>query len=83
MRSIGDSYVRKEFRVHMYSGTCSESQFDQFLSAWKSYATTIESQEEVMGKTLSEEQRRLLNDTQLEQLQELEKATGELLISKE
>ena len=78
MKSIGDSYVRKEFRIHMYSGTCSKAQFDQFLSAWKSYASTIRSQPEVVGKPLSEEQKRLLNEKQRDQLEELEKATAEL-----
>jgi hypothetical protein len=70
MKSIGDSYVRKEFRIHMYSGTCSKAQFEQFLSAWKSYASTIRAQPEVVGKPLSEKQR--------DQLDELEKATSEL-----
>lgn len=75
MKSIGDSYVRKEFRLHMYSGTCSRAQFDQFLSAWRSYADMIRSQETVVGKPLSDEQKRLLNEKQTGQLEELEKAT--------
>ena len=78
MKSIGDSYVRKEFKIHMYSGTCSKVQFEQFLSAWRSYADMIFSQETVKGKPLTEEQRRLLNDKQRDQLEELEKATEAL-----
>ena len=78
MKSIGDSYVRKEFRTHMYSGTCSQAQFVQFLSAWRSYADMIRSQDNVVGKPLSEEQKRLLTEKQKDQLDELEKATGDL-----
>jgi hypothetical protein len=78
MKSIGDAYIRKEFKVHMYSGTCSKVQFEQFLSAWRSYADTISTQESVVGKPLSSEQKRLLNDTQLSQLEELERETTSL-----
>ena len=78
MRSLGDSYVRKEFKTHMYSGTCSKAQFEQFLTAWSSYATTIRAQESVTGKSLTPEQKRLLNEKQKDQLEELEKATVEL-----
>lgn len=78
MKSLGDSYVRKEFKIHMYSGTCSNVQFDQFLSAWDSYATTIRSQASVVGKPLSTEQKRLLNETQQSQLGELERETSSL-----
>jgi len=78
MRSLGDSYVRKEFKTHMYSGTCSKAQFEQFLTAWNSYAATIRAQEVVTGKSLTPEQKRLLNEKQQDQLNELEKATTEL-----
>lgn len=78
MRSLGDSYVRKEFKTHMYSGTCSKAQFEQFLTAWSSYAATIRAQETVTGKSLTPEQKRLLNEKQKDQLEELEKATTEL-----
>lgn len=62
----------------MYSGTCSKAQFEQFLTAWSSYATTIRAQESVTGKSLTPEQKRLLNEKQKDQLEELEKATVEL-----
>jgi hypothetical protein len=78
MRSLGDSYVKKEFKTHMYSGTCSKVQFEQFLTAWETYAGTIRDQEVVTGKSLTPEQKRLMNEKQKEQLGELEKATAEL-----
>ncbi len=78
MRSLGNSYVRREFKIHMYSGTCSNVQFEQFLSAWESYATTIKSQPSVVGKSLSTEQKRLLNEKQQSQLSELERETSSL-----
>ena len=82
MKALGDMYVRKEFKTHMYKGNCSRTQFEQFLNAWKSYAETIRAQETVQGKALSAEQKRLLNDSQRGQLEELEKATVELVGSK-
>jgi hypothetical protein len=75
MRVLGDTYVRKEFRIHMYGGKCSRNQFDQFLTAWRSYAEMIRSQEEVTGRPLTQEQKRLLNDEQKSQLDQLEAAT--------
>jgi hypothetical protein len=82
MKALGDMYVRKEFKMHMYKGNCSRTQFEQFINAWKSYAEMIRSQETVTGKPLSAEQRRLLNDSQRGQLEELEKATSELVSPK-
>ena len=78
MKALGDTYVRKEFKIHMYQGNCSRAQFDQFLNAWRSYADMIRKQDQVTGKPLSSEQRRLLNEKQKGQLDELEKATSEL-----
>jgi hypothetical protein len=82
MKALGDMYLRKEFKTHMYRGNCSRTQFEQFINAWKSYAEMIRSQESVTGKPLSAEQRRLLNDSQRGQLEELEKATSELVSPK-
>jgi hypothetical protein len=79
MKALGDMYVRKEFKTHMYRGNCSRAQFDQFLNAWKSYGDTIRTQENVLGKPLSAEQKRLLNESQRSQLHELERATNDLL----
>jgi hypothetical protein len=62
----------------MYGGKCSREQFGQFLNAWRSYAETVRGQEEVIGKPLSQEQTRLLNDQQKSQLEQLEAATVEL-----
>lgn len=78
MRSLGDTYVKNEFKTHMYSGTCSKAQFEQFLTAWETYAGTIRDQQVVTGKSLTPEQKRLMNEKQKEQLDELEKATAEL-----
>lgn len=82
MKALGDMYVRKEFKTHMYKGNCSRTQFEQFMNAWKSYADMIRSQQTVTGKPLSAEQRRLLNDSQRGQLEELERATSELVSPK-
>jgi hypothetical protein len=79
MKALGDNYVRKEFRIHMYGGSCSNAQFEQFLTAWKSYADLIRSQQNVTGKPMSAEQKRLLNEKQRSQLEELESATVELV----
>jgi hypothetical protein len=79
MKALGDMYVRKEFKIHMYKGNCSRTQFEQFLNAWNSYAEMIKTQENVTGKPFTAEQKRLLNDSQRSQLEELEKATNELL----
>ncbi len=70
--------MRKEFKIHMYSGQCSKAQFQQFLSAWRGYADMVKSQPVVKGKDLTPEQKRLLSEKQLDQLEELEKATSEL-----
>lgn len=78
MKALGDNYVRREFRIHMYGGSCSTAQFDQFLNAWNSYADLIRTQEAVTGKPLSSEQKRLLNDKQRSQLEELKDATSDL-----
>ena len=78
MKAIGDKYVRKEFKIHMYGGSCSNAQFEQFINAWRSYSDMIRAQETVTGKPLSAEQKRLLNDKQKSQLEELEEATTDL-----
>ena len=78
LKALGDTYVRKEFKVHMYGGKCSRSQFEQFLTAWRSYAEMVRNQAEVTGKPLSQEQKRLLNEQQKSQLEQLEVATVEL-----
>jgi hypothetical protein len=78
LKALGDTYVRKEFKIHMYKGNCSRVQFEQFLNAWRSYADMVRAQEQVTGKPLSAEQKRLLNDKQRDQLEELEKATSDL-----
>jgi hypothetical protein len=59
-------------------GQCSKAQFQQFLSAWRGYADMVKSQPVVKGKDLTPEQKRLLSEKQLDQLEELEKATSEL-----
>lgn len=79
MKALGDVYVRNEFKTHMYRGNCSRAQFEQFLNAWESYCATIRRQEAVQGKPLTVEQKRLLNDSQRSQLEELEKATEALV----
>ena len=71
MRQLGDVYVRKEFRTHMYSAKVSMIQFDQFLNSWKQYQTTLESQPKVTGEPLPVEAKQKLTDEQLAKLKEL------------
>ncbi len=67
MRAIGDVYVRKEFRTHMYGAKCSVSQFEKFLSGWRGYLEKL-NVEKVTGENLDQN---LLNDGQKKQLNSL------------
>ena len=71
MKSLGDTYLRKEFKIHMYGMKCSEDQFRMFLQAWREYATTLESSPSVTGAALTPDQRKLLSDEQKAQLRTL------------
>ena len=71
MKSLGDTYIRKEFKIHMYGMKCSESQFEVFLKTWDNYASKLEESTEVSGSPLTPEQRKLLNDDQKAKLREL------------
>ena len=71
MKALGDSYVRREFKLHMYGLKCSEVQFQQFIDAWTDYARKLDSQPTIVGEPMSVEQRRLLNDEQKAKLRTL------------
>ena len=71
MKSLGNSYVRQEFRIHMYGLKTSESQFDMFLVAWHTYSKKLASQASVIGEALAPEQKKLLNDDQKTKLRML------------
>ena len=71
MRQLGDVYVRKEFKTHMYGAKCSIAQFDLFLKGWAAYADKL-SQEKI-GQAMTDEERRMLSDEQKVKLVELEK----------
>ena len=78
MRQLGDVYIRKEFRTHMYSAKCSLPQFDQFLKSWALYHQTLLSQQKVIGDNLSDEATKKLNDDQLSKLADLKKEIDNL-----
>ncbi len=71
MKALGDSYVRQEFKLHVYGMKCSEAQYRKFLDAWMEYAKKLESQSTITGEAMSLEQRKLLNDEQKAQLRAL------------
>merc|ERR1712060_165645 len=77
MRSLGDAYVRKEFRLH-YKPDVKDNHRKMFLSEWGHYVQTISSQASVVGKELSDDQRSKLNDEQKTQLGNLEKTAKSL-----
>lgn len=73
MRQLGDVYVRKEFRTHMYSAKCSIPQFDQFLKSWRVYHQTLLSQAKITGDNLPPETTKVMNEDQLSKLADLKK----------
>ncbi|CAK0896426.1 unnamed protein product [Prorocentrum cordatum] len=77
MRSLGDAYVRKEFRLH-YKPEVEGKHRTMFVGEWKKYVAMISSQEDVVGQELTSDQRGKLNDDQKKQLGELEKTAKSL-----
>mmetsp|Transcript_66092 Transcript_66092/g.213127 ORF Transcript_66092/g.213127 Transcript_66092/m.213127 type:complete len:105 (+) Transcript_66092:107-421(+) len=77
MRSLGDTYVRREFRLH-YKPDVKEAHRAMFLGEWRGYARTIGSQQDVVGQALTDEQRAKLNDEQKKQLSDLERTAKTL-----
>ncbi|CAK0896427.1 unnamed protein product [Prorocentrum cordatum] len=49
MRSLGDAYVRKEFRLH-YKPEVEGKHRTMFVGEWKKYVAMISSQEDVVGQ---------------------------------
>ena len=78
MRSLGDSYVRKEFKVHVYGLKCSEAQYQLFLKSWREYAEKLNSQPTVVGESMTSDQRKLLNDEQKARLRLLREEVEKL-----
>merc|ERR1712238_132388 len=77
MRSLGDAYVKKEFKLH-YKPNVEEKQRMMFVREWNSYVDTIGAQESVVGKSMSDDQMGKLNDQQKMQLDNLEKTAKSL-----
>eukprot|EP00933_Yihiella_yeosuensis_P028873 TRINITY_DN2265_c0_g2_i1.p1 TRINITY_DN2265_c0_g2~~TRINITY_DN2265_c0_g2_i1.p1 ORF type:complete len:105 (-),score=22.08 TRINITY_DN2265_c0_g2_i1:125-439(-) len=77
MRSLGDAYCRKEFRLH-YKPDVKDQHRVMFVREWKGYVDMISNQETVVGQELSAEQKSKLNDQQQVQLDSLEKSAKEL-----
>ncbi|CAK9091092.1 Succinate dehydrogenase assembly factor 3 [Durusdinium trenchii] len=77
MRSLGDTYARKEFRLHA-KPQVQEAHKQMFLKEWRAYVDMVSSQATVTGQELSEEQKSKLNDQQKVQLDSLEKSAKAL-----
>eukprot|EP00928_Gymnodinium_smaydae_P079554 TRINITY_DN63456_c0_g1_i1.p2 TRINITY_DN63456_c0_g1~~TRINITY_DN63456_c0_g1_i1.p2 ORF type:complete len:106 (-),score=21.25 TRINITY_DN63456_c0_g1_i1:48-365(-) len=77
MRSLGDAYVRREFKLH-FAPDVKESHRGMFFKEWRSYVQTIGGQATVRGQELSDDQRGKLNNDQKKQLADLEKSTKQL-----
>ncbi|KAF4751731.1 hypothetical protein FOZ63_000003 [Perkinsus olseni] len=71
MRSLGDAYVKKEFRMHLVQQACSDPQLKQFVAQWEKYYSTISEQEVVKGQRMSTAEKSQLNDAQKKQLKAL------------
>ncbi|CAN8074095.1 unnamed protein product [Agarophyton chilense] len=69
-RSIGDQYVRQEFRAHR---DVKPEQQNQFLQQWEDYAAhlTMEADFFGLGRDLAEKEVEALNDDQKAQLERL------------
>mmetsp|Transcript_12314 Transcript_12314/g.23264 ORF Transcript_12314/g.23264 Transcript_12314/m.23264 type:complete len:110 (+) Transcript_12314:79-408(+) len=77
MRSLGDAYARKEFRLHC-KPQVTEPQRQMFVREWTSYVDMISMQETVVGQELTTEQKSKLNDQQKVQLDSLEQSAKSL-----
>ncbi|CAL1170046.1 unnamed protein product [Cladocopium goreaui] len=77
MRSLGDTYARKEFRLHA-KPQVQEAHRQMFLREWRAYVDMVSSQATVTGQELSDEQKSKLNDQQKVQLDSLEKSAKAL-----
>eukprot|EP00440_Ansanella_granifera_P016649 gb/GFBE01018086.1/.p1 GENE.gb/GFBE01018086.1/~~gb/GFBE01018086.1/.p1 ORF type:complete len:106 (+),score=31.83 gb/GFBE01018086.1/:1-318(+) len=77
MRSLGDAYAKKEFRLH-YKPEVQEAHRVMFIREWRNYVDLISRQENVVGKELSEDQMGKLNDQQKVQLDSLKKSAESL-----
>ncbi|CAJ1348766.1 unnamed protein product [Effrenium voratum] len=77
MRSLGDSYARKEFRLHA-KPQVQEPHKQMFLKAWRNYVDMVSSQDTVVGQEMSTEEKSKLNDQQKVQLESLEKSAKSL-----
>ena len=71
MRQLGDVYVRKEFKTHMYGAKCSIAQFELFLTGWRGYAEKLSQGKH--GEVMTDNQKNMLTDAQRSKLVELEK----------
>jgi Complex1_LYR-like len=71
MRELGDTYVRREFRIH--AKKANDSHKSLFFKEWESYLRILDEQRQsgITGKPMSNDQRKLLNDDQKEKLKML------------
>eukprot|EP01100_Stratorugosa_tubuloviscum_P009307 TRINITY_DN389_c1_g1_i2.p1 TRINITY_DN389_c1_g1~~TRINITY_DN389_c1_g1_i2.p1 ORF type:complete len:113 (-),score=47.21 TRINITY_DN389_c1_g1_i2:74-412(-) len=73
MRSLGDSYVKEEFKAHLKKEKqLSQRQLSLFFQNWQTYLLTLEKQDEIIGKELEEQQLQILNEDQLHKLNQLQ-----------
>jgi len=69
MRTLGDAYVREEFRRH--ASVSDRALLAQFFTAWEQYLETLELQKGEIGRDLSEAERASLSEDQQLKLGEL------------
>merc|ERR1712062_224653 len=77
MRLLGDTYVRKEFRMH-YKPHVNPHYRRVFLREWKSYLRELSMQAAVVGRDVSQKQLSKLNANQKEKLTDLKQTAREM-----
>ncbi len=68
MRTMGNSYVRNEFKLHK---NAKPEHLVQFFDAWTKYIDQLQGRISGFGKKLSKEEQALLNPEQKAKLEEL------------
>ncbi|CEM06757.1 unnamed protein product [Vitrella brassicaformis CCMP3155] len=83
MRGLGDAFLKREFRQHLFGGTCTPRQFEMFMAHWRKYGATIRRQENVIGKKMMKTEREKLSEEQRRQYDKLRRAVAREAAEKE
>ncbi len=65
IRSLGDRYVKNEFRLHK---SANATQVDNFMVEWTRYLMHLKRQRGNYGVAMSDQQASLLSDEQVEKI---------------